>query len=543
MKTSNIEKALQALSDKRYEKKVIKRGGDGIVYTRVSSKEQAENNGSLEVQKKYCDEYSLKHNIPLRAHFGGKYESAKTDGRKEFMRMLEYVRKHKNISYIIIFNFDRFSRTGAQASFLSEELGKEGITVKSVTQDIDTSTAIGRLQENFFHMLNNFDNRLKSDRTIINTREVMLKGYWPYATPLGYKNLKPKQRACFHEYIITDVGKEIKKGFLMLIERKYSYTEIIERLRTKGVNISIKSFRQVFTNPFYAGYVTGKLVEGKLIKGKHPQLIDIKLFLEAQDILNNQPLLSIPKVSRHDEIPLKIFAKDEESGQPFTGYKTKGIWYYKTKNSFSPINVNAKRLNSEFSDLLIQFQYIPSYSSTLRKLMLEKLKKKLQARQNNTTFLKKKITEKKSLLEKVDIKFLNDQINSDMYNKYTKQINDEIKKMSLEIDTSTISSSNYEKAILKCLSLAQNLSQLWVSAAYEDKHRLQKLIFPEGILYDKKKSMVRTPKVNSLFEAIPLLTRVLEEKEKGDSVKNHLYSSQVPQTGIEPVRPLRVTGF
>jgi hypothetical protein len=40
--------------------------------------------------------------------------------------------------------------------------------------------------------------------------------------------------------------------------------------------------------------------------------------------------------------------------------------------------------------------------------------------------------------------------------------------------------------------------------------------------------MVRTPKVNGLFEAIPFLKRVLEEKEKGDSVKNHLYSSQVP---------------
>ncbi len=49
--------------------------------------------------------------------------------------------------------------------------------------------------------------------------------------------------------------------------------------------------------------------------------------------------------------------------------------------------------------------------------------------------------------------------------------------------------------------------------------------------------MVRTPKVNELFEAIPLLTRVLEEKEKGDSVKNHLYSSQVPTKGIEPSHP------
>ncbi|RYF78989.1 MAG: recombinase family protein [Chitinophagaceae bacterium] len=117
--------------------------------------------------------------------------------------------------------YDRFSRTGAAAAQLSEELRKLGIIVKSVTQDIDTSTVSGRLQENFFHLLNNFDNRAKSDRTKINTMEVMLKGYWPYGTPLGHKNLKEKHRACFHEYIITEEGKELKKAFQLKAEGKY----------------------------------------------------------------------------------------------------------------------------------------------------------------------------------------------------------------------------------------------------------------------------------------------------------------------------------
>ena len=226
----NLQATLEQLTSNRYGSPKRKRGGDAVVYTRVSSQEQAQNNGSLEVQRKYCDNYALANSIAIREYFGGTYESAKTDGRKEFQRMLEYVKKHKSISYIIVFNYDRFSRTGAAASHLSEELSKQGVTVKSVTQDIDTSTAIGRLQENFFHLLNNFDNRLKSDRTTINTREVMLKGYWPYATPMGYKNLKPKHRACFHEYVITDEGKYLKRGFQMIAEGRYQFKEVIEYL-------------------------------------------------------------------------------------------------------------------------------------------------------------------------------------------------------------------------------------------------------------------------------------------------------------------------
>jgi len=80
----------------------------------------------------------------------------------------------------------------------------------------------------FYRRFKDFDNRIKSDRTKINTREVMLKGYWPYSTPLGYENLKKKQRACFHEYVITDVGKEIKKAFQLNADGRFTKKEINE---------------------------------------------------------------------------------------------------------------------------------------------------------------------------------------------------------------------------------------------------------------------------------------------------------------------------
>ena len=534
MKKHNLHTTLENLTRNRYKDNSKKRGGDAVVYTRVSSQEQAQNNGSLEVQRKYCDNYALANNIAIREYFGGTYESAKTDGRKEFQRMLEYVKKHKSISYIIVFNYDRFSRTGAAASHLSEELSKQGVTVKSVTQDIDTSTAIGRLQENFFHLLNNFDNRLKSDRTTINTREVMLKGYWPYATPIGYKNLKPKHRACFHEYVITDEGKQLKRGFQMIAVGRYQFKEVIEYLSRRGVSITKTSFRHVFTNPFYAGFVTGKLVEGKLVKGHHPPLVDIKTFMTVQDILNENPVAGIPKVSRHNEVPLKTFAKDEASGIPFTGYKTKGIWYYKIKEGPSPVNVNAKQLNSLFVTLLTNYQYNPALRKQLQSTLTQKLKERLALNEKESTLIKKKLAEKKSLLEKLELKFIADQITEELYQKHATHLRQEIEKLSKEIESNSFSSSNLKNAVNKCLTIAQNLGQSWVSAEYETKQQLQNLVFPEGILYNKQKGAVRTTRVNSLFEAIPLLTGGSSGNKKADSSKNRLQSNKVPRTGFEP---------
>ena len=58
-----------------------------MIYTRVSTKEQADNNMSLAVQRKICDEYAMKTKLEVMAFFGGTYESAKTDEREEFKRV------------------------------------------------------------------------------------------------------------------------------------------------------------------------------------------------------------------------------------------------------------------------------------------------------------------------------------------------------------------------------------------------------------------------------------------------------------------------
>ena len=96
-----LQSQLEQLTTQKYSSAKSTRGRDGIIYTRVSSLEQKQSNGSLEVQLKYCEQYAKQNSIAIMEYFGGTYESAKTDGRKEFKRMVEYARKHQNISFII----------------------------------------------------------------------------------------------------------------------------------------------------------------------------------------------------------------------------------------------------------------------------------------------------------------------------------------------------------------------------------------------------------------------------------------------------------
>src|SRR5258708_38791190 len=89
--------------------------------------------------------------------------------------------------------------------------------------------------------------------------------------------------------------------------------------------------------------------------------------------------------------------------------------------------------------------------------------------------------------------------------------------------------------IEKRLEITENLSQLWLSRDFDDKRKMQSLIFPEGIVYSKKKDRVRTLRVSSLFVEIPDLVSDLSRNKNGQSEKTDQNSRWVEVTGIEPV--------
>jgi site-specific DNA recombinase len=316
-----------------------------------------------------------------------------------------------------------------------------------------------------------------------------------------------------------------------------SAREIMDKLALIGVNLTEKHFRGFISNPFYVGYVTGKLVNGKLIKGHHPALIDLETFLKANNILNEAPTCGIAKTHKVEELPLKIFARDKESNCKLTGYIKKGHWYYKTRNKSGKVNINAEKLHRLFIDLLQSFECNKLYKGKLKIALKKKLETILADKIKDSIQLKKRVTEITSQLEGIEERFVLGNLAPDLFEKYKAKYGGEISALKLEMGKNEISSSNHEKIIEKGILIAGNLSQLWISADFTNKQKLQYLVFPEGILYNKKNHTVRTDKINSLFAAIPHLKQVLGDKEKGNSEKNCLKSTLVPGTGIEPAHP------
>ena len=198
--------------------------------------------------------------------------------------MLKYARQSGSIGYIIVYSYDRFSRTGSSAAQISHELLAQGIQVKAVTQEVDTTSASGKFQQNLFYMFSQFDNELRRDKTITAMSDLLRKGYWLWNPPIGYTNNKKHHKAVDWDIVIDDNGRLLKNAFQWRLKNRYSNAEIVRRLQNGGMKINEKRLHEILKNPFYCGILVCKMLPGEIIEGKHKPIVSKKDFLTINSV-------------------------------------------------------------------------------------------------------------------------------------------------------------------------------------------------------------------------------------------------------------------
>ena len=500
-----------------------------IIYTRVSTKEQAENNTSLSTQKKYCEEYALKNGFEVDGYFGGTYESAKTDERKEFQRMIRSARQNSSVGYILIYSYDRFSRTGSNASYIADELNKQGITLVAVTQKVDTSNAGGKMQQDFFFLLSRFDNEMRRDKTKTGMMELLRKGYWLWTPPLGYKNLKIHHRAVDWDIVITEEGELLRQAFQWRAKNTHSSAEISRKLNLQGLKINERRLHEIFKNPFYCGVLITKMLPDEVIYGQHEAIVSKEDFIKINT--PESKVVSKTYETMSDDLPLKKSLCCPDCGHLMTGFfvKAKGLFYYKCQKKCLGVNISAKKLHQTFESLLNEYQLKLKEldSGIFEEIMNHKLVELSKSDSKEITATKSKLTQIRKELDVIEERFATGKIDNLIYTKFSEKHKKEISELEEKLSNPNLTSSNLEKCIKNGFKIAQKLSKIWVSGDLFDKHKLQHLLFPDGFAYDKQNKRVLTFRTNVFFELIRSISTALSEIKNGDSIKNNQISARV----------------
>ena len=515
----------------KLNKQKIIQNNKAVIYTRVSDVKQQDNT-SLESQKKYCTDYAQKKALEIFGYFGGTVESAKTDDRKEFKSMLNFV-KRKKIANIIVYSIDRFSRAGASAIATVEQLSKKGINVLSVTQPVNTGTSTGSFFQNIHLLFSKYDNDQRREKTITGMRQRLLNGYWMGTAPLGYKNERNEQNI---PIIVPDENaKWVKKIFQWKANEKLSNVEIVDRISKYGVPISKQLLTRMFKNPVYCGLITHSLLEGQVIQGVHLPIVSKSLFLKVNGI-QAANVQDYKQNKANENLPLKGFTTCNNCKEPLTGYivKRKGIYYYKCKTNGCSCNRNANVLHNHFEELISKYQVDSRLILPLKVQLQHTFEYFNKSNEDNTASLKYKLKTINEKIEKVEERFVIGEIDGELYQKFIKKFREEKDGIEQEIKKSCLNSSNLENYINQSLKLLANLNNIWVSGNYHLKQKLQKLLFPEGIVYDRKNDRVRTSKVNAFLELTHCISKESSKQKKGQKARNTYLSYPVTSRGFEP---------
>ena len=173
------------------------------IYCRVSTTEQNNTNQELRLVE-YCKQMNWVYDI-----FREVESSRKTRPVKQaLLTML----RNKEYDAIIVYKIDRYARSSAELILEVKELLDKGVSFISISDNLDFSTAAGKLHFQILSVFADFERELIRERTIEGLKRTKMQGT-KLGRPKGSKDAKPRPKS---GYFIREASKrkatDVSKG-------------------------------------------------------------------------------------------------------------------------------------------------------------------------------------------------------------------------------------------------------------------------------------------------------------------------------------------
>lgn len=156
-----------------------------VGYVRVSSEGQAKEGASLAAQREAIEQWARAHGFPPPAVFEDAGLSGKDTDRPELRKALAAVCETKGA--LVCYSLSRLSRSVPDAYAIAERLREAGADLVSVTESIDTTTAMGKAFFGILAVLAQLERDQISERTKSVLGHMKANGKRVGTVPYGYR--------------------------------------------------------------------------------------------------------------------------------------------------------------------------------------------------------------------------------------------------------------------------------------------------------------------------------------------------------------------
>lgn len=222
------------------------------IYARVSTPKQQTVPQQVSTCRDRCDHLGYRVRYILKEEGW----SAKNTERPQLQRLLQLCASG-DVDVIVIWKLDRLVRSLRDLMNLHRQLEAWGVSLHSVTEQFDTSSAFGRFNFRNVASAAELERELIAERARMGKMGQALKGRWPtQRPPLGYGLGKDRtlvvneEEAAIVKRIFTAYGAEVP---LTEIARTLAMEGVVTRM---GRTLSTGAIQSIVTNPVYRGELT-----------------------------------------------------------------------------------------------------------------------------------------------------------------------------------------------------------------------------------------------------------------------------------------------
>ncbi len=306
-----------------------------VIYTRKSTEEGLDKEfNSLEAQYDACASYIQSQTgrgwALLDRHYDdGGYSGGNMD-RPALQILLRDVAEH-NVDAVVVYKLDRISRSLSDFTEMSRLFAKYDVSLISVTQQIDTSSSMGRMIVNLLMSFSQFEREMTSDRVRDKMAAARRKGMWTGdVVPYGY-TLENRQLS-----VCPEQAERVRYAYERY-DTHHSFLQVTREVNEKygawkdGKPWNIMHIRALLKNATVAGKVRDTHTQ-ELYEGRHEAIVPFELWSRVQDYILEHARGKRERKTNAHIVPLKGVIKCGYCGcamvPTFCNSKSKRVFFY-----------------------------------------------------------------------------------------------------------------------------------------------------------------------------------------------------------------------
>lgn len=463
-----------------------------IIYTRVSTDEQAEKGFSLRNQKEQLENYCTQRGYRILQHFQDDYSAKNFSSRPEFQKLLRFAQSNqKKVDALLFTKWDRFSRNIEASYTMIRRFREMDIEVNSIDQPLDLTQPDSKVMLAVYLVIPEVENDKISIRVTEGMRKLMKEGCFPATAPRGYQNFRNAEGK---STLTPDpvIAPLIEGAFRDYSKGVFSAEEVRLKYYKKGLKISRNGFLALLKNITYTGKIQlkpYKKEDAMTVEGLHPALVDSETFQRVQLILRGKYRPQFRTLTEIDEaLPLRGFLVCHLCGRTLTGSGSKGrggknTFFYYHCTQYCKTRHKAREVNHRFEQLLEEMRIEGDQESVYKSVLAERFSEKYEDKKTASASLHREQENLYKRLEMAEDSFFEKKIDASTFNSMKMRIDNRLAEVKMELRDLQHKDRFFDKHLKDGISFLKGVDVVYKNGDSEIKKKIIQTLFCDKLVY------------------------------------------------------------